>query len=113
MAGCRVTGCDGHGSGQRGSLAGRAPGMLLSPGDTQTGSHGGTDTGEKGRVPACTEMRDEALGRPGCLEAARVPVVWSVCVGSLCRLCVCVCVSAKILRCQFKRTFTAICLFVC
>ena len=71
----------------------------------------GTDTGEKGRVPACTEMRDKALGRSGCLEAARMPVVWSVCVGSLCRLCVCF--SAKILRCQFKRTFTAICLFVC
>lgn len=92
MAGCRVTGCDGHRSGQRGSLAGRAPEMLLSPGDTQTGSRSGIDTGEKGRVPACTEMRDKALGRPECLEAARMPVVWSVCVGSLCRLCVCVCV---------------------
>ena len=61
--------------------------MLLSPGDTQTGSHGGTDTGEQGRVPACTEMRDEGLGRPTCLEAARVPVVWSVCVLAVCANC--------------------------
>ena len=62
------------------------------------------------RVPACTEMKDKGLGRPRCLEAARMPVVWSVCVGSLCRFFF---FSPKILRCQFKRTFTAIRLFVC
>lgn len=56
---------------QEGAPKGRAPGMLLSPGDTQTGSHGGTDTGEQGRVPACTEMRDAGFREADMFEAAR------------------------------------------
>ena len=78
-------GCDGRrDQAERGPLAGRAPGMLLSPGDTQAGSHKGTDAGRQGRVPvegtACTEAERQGEGRTGHLGAAGKPVVWSVCV---------------------------------
>lgn len=87
---------------------GRALGVLLSLGDTQAGSWGCTEASNKGDVPAegtaCTEAERQMEG------GGRG--IWEL-PGRLFLECMCwqfvlILFSTKILRCQFKRTFTAL-----